>query len=96
MRINVVWCGTYCKSDKAWFLNELKNLDLTIKGIVTNDHNLVGNLIAKVEPVAIFGTQMERPCRKSLNISCGVISAPIHIQNFPLSYHPFLGYEVSN
>lgn len=31
-----------------------------------------------------------------MNIPCGVISSPVHIQNFPLSYKPFLGYEGSN
>jgi len=57
---------------------------------------LVGDLIAKLEPSAIFGTQMERHIGKRLNIPCGVISAPVHIQNFPLSYKPFMGYEGSN
>jgi len=33
---------------------------------------------------------------KRLNIPCGVISAPVHIQNFPLGYRPFLGYEGTN
>ncbi len=56
----------------------------------------VGDLIAKVEPAVIFGTQMERHVAKRLNIPCGVISAPVHIQNFPLSYRPFLGYEGAN
>ena len=88
----MVWCGAYCKSDKAWFLNELKNFDPIIKGVVTNDHNL----IAEVKPAAIFGTQIERHVRKCLNMPCGVISAPRHIQNFPLSYRPFLIYEGFN
>jgi len=57
---------------------------------------LIGDLIAKVEPAVIFGTQMERHVAKRLNIPCGVISAPVHIQNFPLSYRPFLGYEGAN
>jgi light-independent protochlorophyllide reductase subunit B len=39
---------------------------------------------------------MERHVGKRLDIPCGVISAPVHIQNFPLSYRPFLGYEGSN
>ena len=39
---------------------------------------------------------MERHIGKRLNIPCGVISAPVHIQNFPLSYRPFIGYEGSN
>ena len=39
---------------------------------------------------------MERHVAKRLNIPCGVISAPVHIQNFPLSYRPFCGYEGAN
>jgi len=94
--VNVVCCGTYCKSDKTWFINELSKIDLNIRSIITDDHNLIANLIAEVEPEAIFGTQMERHVGKRLNIPCGVISAPVHIQNFPLSYRPFLCYEGAN
>jgi len=53
-------------------------------------------MIARLEPAAIFGTQMERHVGKRLDIPCGVISAPVHIQNFPLGYRPFLGYEGTN
>jgi light-independent protochlorophyllide reductase subunit B len=49
-----------------------------------------------LEPTAIFGTQIERHIGKRLEIPCGVISAPVHIQNFPLGYKPFLGYEGTN
>lgn len=94
MGIDVVWAGTYCKYDKSWFEKEIGNLCSEI--VITDDHNLIGDLIAKVEPNVIFGTQMERHVAKRLNIPCGVISAPVHIQNFPLSYRPFLGYEGAN
>ena len=53
-------------------------------------------MIARVEPAAIFGTQMERHIGKRLDIPCGVISSPVHIQNFPLGFRPFLGYEGTN
>lgn len=39
---------------------------------------------------------MERHIGKRLDIPCGVISAPVHIQNFPLGFRPFLGYEGTN
>ncbi|CAM9091222.1 unnamed protein product [Discosporangium mesarthrocarpum] len=94
MGIQVVWAGTYCKYDKSWFEKEVE--DLCDEIVITDDHNLIGDLIAKVEPSVIFGTQMERHVGKRLNIPCGVISAPVHIQNFPLSYRPFLGYEGAN
>lgn len=64
--------------------------------LITDDHTQVNNNIAELEPAAIFGTQMERHVGKRLDIPCGVISAPVHIQNFPLGYRPFLGYEGTN
>jgi light-independent protochlorophyllide reductase subunit B len=64
--------------------------------LITDDHTQVGDMIARIEPSAIFGTQMERHVGKRLDIPCGVISAPVHIQNFPLGYRPFLGYEGTN
>jgi len=94
MGVKVVWAGTYCKHDQEWFKKEVENFCEEI--LITDDHNLVGNMIVKTEPAAIFGTQMERHLGKRLNIPCGVISAPVHIQNFPLSYRPFLGYEGAN
>lgn len=94
MGVKVLVSGTYCKSDESWFKNEVKNFCEEI--LITEDHTLVGDMITKLEPAAIFGTQMERHIGKRLNIPCGVISAPVHIQNFPLSYRPFLGYEGSN
>ena len=33
---------------------------------------------------------------KRLGIPCGVIASPIHIQDFPVGYKPFLGYEGTN
>lgn len=94
MGVKVVWAGTYCKHEENWFRKEIESL--TDEIIITDDHNLVTDLIIKSEPQAIFGTQMERHVGKRLNIPCGVISAPVHIQNFPLSYRPFLGYEGAN
>lgn len=94
MGIHVSWSGTYCKHDEVWFRNEVSGLCDNV--IITEDHSLIGDLIAKTEPSAIFGTQMERHIGKRLNIPCGVISSPVHIQNFPLSYKPFMGYEGTN
>jgi len=94
MGIKVLWAGTYCKYDADWFKQEVS--DFCEEVIITDDYNLVATLITKSEPDAIFGTQMERHIGKRMNIPCGVISSPVHIQNFPLSYKPFLGYEGSN
>nr|YP_009739111.1 Protochlorophyllide reductase subunit B [Palmaria decipiens]QIC19550.1 Protochlorophyllide reductase subunit B [Palmaria decipiens] len=94
MGIDVLWSGTYCTNDEEWFRKKVEPFCREV--VITDDHNVVGDLIAKTEPNAIFGTQMERHIGKRLNIPCGVISSPVHIQNFPLSYKPFLGYEGTN
>nr|YP_010443917.1 Light-independent protochlorophyllide reductase subunit B [Chattonella marina]UTE94804.1 Light-independent protochlorophyllide reductase subunit B [Chattonella marina] len=94
MGIKVVCAGTYCKENQNWFKKELRGICEEV--LITDDHSLVKKYITKIKPEAIFGTQMERHIGKRLNIPCGIISAPIHIQNFPLSYKPFLGYEGAN
>lgn len=94
MGIHVVWAGSYCTYDADWFQAEVGEYCDQI--LMTDDHTTVGDAIAKAEVAAIFGTQMERHIGKRLNIPCGVISAPIHIQDFPIGYKPFLGYEGTN
>lgn len=94
MSIKVLWSGTYCLDDSDWFSNEVENFCDQV--VISDDHTLISDLIAKTHPDAIFGTQMERHIGKRLSIPCGVISSPVHIQNFPLSYRPFFGYEGAN
>ena len=94
MGIRVSCAGTYCKHDADWFRDNVEGFCDQI--LITDDHTQVGDMIARIEPAAIFGTQMERHIGKRLDIPCGVISAPVHIQNFPLGYRPFLGYEGTN
>jgi light-independent protochlorophyllide reductase subunit B len=94
MGVNVVCAGTYCKHDADWFKEQVYGYCDEI--LVTDNHTEVGDMIARIEPAAIFGSQMERHIGKRLDIPCGVISAPVHIQNFPLGYRPFLGYEGTN
>lgn len=94
MGIHVVLAGTYCKYDADWFKQEVG--EYCDQVLVSDDHGEIADAIASIEPAAIFGTQMERHVGKRLNIPCGVIAAPIHIQNFPIGYRPFLGYEGTN
>jgi light-independent protochlorophyllide reductase subunit B len=94
MGLRVVCAGTYCKHDADWFREQV--LGFCDEVLITDDHTQVADMIARLEPAAIFGTQMERHVGKRLDIPCGVISAPVHIQNFPLGYRPFLGYEGTN
>ena len=94
MGIHVVLAGTYCKYDADWFKEQVS--EYCDEVLISDDNGAIGDAIARIEPSAIFGTQMERHVGKRLNIPCGVIAAPIHIQNFPIGYSPFLGYEGTN
>ena len=94
MGIQVSCAGTYCKHDADWFRENVEGFCEEV--LITDDHTQVGDMIARIEPAAIFGTQMERHIGKRLDIPCGVISSPVHIQNFTLGYRPFLGYEGTN
>ncbi|MDT9245871.1 MAG: ferredoxin:protochlorophyllide reductase (ATP-dependent) subunit B [Limnospira sp. PMC 1286.21] len=94
MGIHVVLAGTYCKYDADWFKQQVS--EYCDQVLISDDHGAIADAIARLEPAAIFGTQMERHVGKRLNIPCGVIAAPIHIQNFPIGYKPFLGYEGTN
>jgi light-independent protochlorophyllide reductase subunit B len=94
MGIHVVLAGTYCKYDADWFRKEVS--EYCDEVLISDDNAQIADAIARLEPAAIFGTQMERHVGKRLNIPCGVIASPIHIQNFPIGYKPFCGYEGTN
>ncbi|MDJ0731052.1 MAG: ferredoxin:protochlorophyllide reductase (ATP-dependent) subunit B [Crocosphaera sp.] len=94
MGIHVVLAGTYCKYDADWFKEQVS--EYCDEVLISDDNGEIGDAIARIEPSAIFGTQMERHVGKRLDIPCGVIAAPIHIQNFPIGYKPFCGYEGTN
>jgi len=94
MGIHVVLAGTYCKYDEAWFRDQVS--EYCDEVLISDDNGAIADAIARIEPSAIFGTQMERHVGKRLNIPCGVIAAPIHVQDFPIGYKPFLGYEGTN
>jgi light-independent protochlorophyllide reductase subunit B len=94
MGIHVLLAGTYCKYDADWFREQVS--EYCDEVLMSDDHGQIADAIARLEPAAIFGTQMERHVGKRLDIPCGVIAAPIHIQNFPVGYKPFMGYEGTN
>ncbi len=94
MGIHVVFAGTYFKYDADWFREQVS--EYCDEVLISEDNAEIANAIARHEPSAIFGTQMERHVGKRLDIPCGVIAAPIHIQDFPIGYKPFLGYEGTN
>jgi len=94
MGIKVIAAGTYCKNDEEWFREQVSGLCEEV--LITDDNKQVADMITRIEPAAIFATQFERNIGKSIDVPCGVISAPVHIQNYPLTYRPFLGYEGTN
>jgi light-independent protochlorophyllide reductase subunit B len=67
-----------------------------VQPLVTDDYLEVEAEIARLQPELILGTQMERHIAKRLGIPCAVISAPVHVQDFPARYSPQMGYEGAN
>ncbi len=64
--------------------------------LVTDDYLEVERAIEALAPEMILGTQMERHIGKRLGIPCAVISAPVHVQDFPARYSPVMGFEGAN
>ncbi|MEO1309350.1 MAG: ferredoxin:protochlorophyllide reductase (ATP-dependent) subunit B [Pseudomonadota bacterium] len=67
-----------------------------VEPLVTDDYLEVEEAIAEAQPELILGTQMERHIAKRLSIPCAVISAPVHVQDFPARYSPQMGFEGAN
>ena len=70
--------------------------DLGVEPLITDDYLEVEAAIAAAAPELILGTQMERHIAKRLGIPCAVISAPVHVQDFPARYAPVMGFEGAN
>src|SRR6056300_1769441 len=69
---------------------------LGLEALITDDYLEVEAAIEAAAPELILGTQMERHIAKRLGIGCAVISAPVHVQDFPARYAPQMGYEGAN
>ena len=67
-----------------------------IEATITDDYLEVERQIDALQPEMILGTQMERHIGKRLGIPCTVISAPVHVQDFPARYSPQMGIEGAN
>ena len=67
-----------------------------LEPLITDDYLEVEDAIAKLQPELVLGTQMERHIAKRLRIPCAVISAPVHVQDFPARYSPQMGFEGAN
>ena len=70
--------------------------ELGLNALITEDYLEVESAIADLSPELILGTQMERHIGKRLGIPCAVISAPVHVQDFPARYSPQMGAEGAN
>ncbi|MEM1343372.1 MAG: ferredoxin:protochlorophyllide reductase (ATP-dependent) subunit B [Pseudomonadota bacterium] len=67
-----------------------------LDALITDDYLDVEAAIAEAQPEMILGTQMERHIGKRLGIPCAVISAPVHVQDFPARHSPQMGFEGAN
>ena len=67
-----------------------------VEALITDDYLSVEKTIEALQPEMILGTQMERHIGKRLGIPCAVISAPVHVQDFPARYSPQMGFEGAN
>ena len=90
----VVGLGTYSRE----FAREVREAakSYAVEPLVTDDYLEVEALIAELQPELILGTQMERHIAKRLGIACAVISAPVHVEDFPARYSPQMGVEGAN
>jgi light-independent protochlorophyllide reductase subunit B len=91
---NVVGLGTYSRE----FAREIRAAaaEHGLEPLITDDYLEVEAAVAQAHPDLVLGTQMERHIAKRLGVPCAVISAPVHVQDFPARYSPQMGFEGAN
>ncbi len=67
-----------------------------VEPLITDDYLEVEDAIAASACELVLGTQMERHIAKRLRLPCAVISAPVHVQDFPARHSPQMGFEGAN
>jgi light-independent protochlorophyllide reductase subunit B len=94
MGFEVVGLGTYSRE----FAREVREAAATygVEPLITDDYLEVEARIAELQPELVLGTQMERHIAKRLGLPCAVISAPVHVQDFPARRSPQMGEEGAN
>lgn len=90
----VVGLGCYNREHARGVREAAKKLG--IEPLITDDHLAVEAAIQEAQPELVLGTQMERHIAKRFAIPCAVISAPVHVQDFPARYSPQMGFEGAN
>jgi light-independent protochlorophyllide reductase subunit B len=90
----VVGLGTYSRE----FARDVREAarGFGIEPLITDDYLEVEQAITALQPELVLGTQMERHIAKRLGIPCAVISAPVHVQDFPARHSPQMGIEGAN
>ena len=90
----VVGLGTYSR-ELARDVRDAAKL-YGIEALITDDYLEVEARVAELQVELVLGTQMERHIAKRLGIPCAVISAPVHVQDFPARFSPQMGFEGAN
>jgi light-independent protochlorophyllide reductase subunit B len=90
----VVGLGTYSR-EFARDVREAAKL-YGVEALITDDYLDVEAQVAALAPDLVLGTQMERHIAKRLGLPCAMISAPMHVQDFPARYAPQMGFEGAN
>ncbi len=67
-----------------------------LEALLSDDYLEVEAKVLELAPELVLGTQMERHIAKRAGIPCAVISAPVHVQDFPARYAPQMGFEGAN
>jgi len=90
----VVGLGSYSRE----FAREVREAAAQhgVEPLITDDYLEVEAAIGAAGPELVLGTQMERHIAKRLGLPCAVISAPVHVQDFPARYSPQMGFEGAN
>jgi len=91
---DVVGLGTYSREGARELREAARQVD--VEPLVTDDYLEVEARVAELQPDLVLGTQMERHIAKRLGLPCAVISAPVHVQDFPARYSPQMGREGAN
>jgi len=90
----VVGLGTYSRE----FAREVREAARGhgVEALVADDYLEVEARIEELRPDLVLGTQMERHVAKRHGIPCAVMSAPVHVQDFPARHSPQMGAEGAN
>ncbi|MES2974266.1 MAG: ferredoxin:protochlorophyllide reductase (ATP-dependent) subunit B [Pseudomonadota bacterium] len=90
----VVGIGTYSR-EFAREVREAAKL-YEVDALISDDYLEIEAKIIELQPELVLGTQMERHIAKRAGVPCAVISAPVHVQDFPARYSPQMGFEGAN